>query len=240
MFKLYKEYYCVYRIDVGNKYYYGSTKHMHIRYRDHKNRLLNNKHENKIIQHAFNKYQKFNMIVVAAFETDIECRNFEQKYLDCLNIGDNKKCMNISQNVDKIVCGPLSRKHKENLSIAARKKPRMTEKTKRKISESKKGTVISEEQRKKQSKSMRGKHSGKDNPMYGTKSPMAKIITLTMPNKEKLIFDSIFDAANHINVPYTTLYCWISGRSEFPGQTKIKVSKYKHLIGLTASYIGEA
>jgi hypothetical protein len=176
------------------------------------------------------------MVVVAAFETDIECRNFEQKYLNCLIIKNNKKCMNISQHVDKIVCGPLSEDHRNNLSISAKKRPPMTDATKRKISESKKGNVISEEQKRKQSKSMKGKHSGKNNPMYGTKSPVAKTVILTMPNKEKLIFDSVFDAANHINVPYRTLHCWVSGRSKFPGKTKMRVLKYEHLIGLTATY----
>lgn len=49
----------------------------------------------------------------------------------------------------------------------------LTEEHKRKISEGNKGKVVSEEQKKKQSEAMKGRYVGKDNPMFGKKHDAA-------------------------------------------------------------------
>jgi predicted GIY-YIG superfamily endonuclease len=41
---------------LNNKRYIGSAQEFKSRWKDHKSSLLNNKHQNKHLQHSFNKY----------------------------------------------------------------------------------------------------------------------------------------------------------------------------------------
>lgn len=75
----------IYRIRniVNNKCYYGSSKNINRRWTKHKSQLNHNRHENVILQRAWNKYGEDNFI----FEIIEECTRqnlliTEQKYLD--------------------------------------------------------------------------------------------------------------------------------------------------------------
>lgn len=75
----------IYRIRnvINDKCYYGSSKNINRRWSKHKSQLKNNRHENIILQRAWDKYGKDNIV----FEVVELCEEFElltreQKYLD--------------------------------------------------------------------------------------------------------------------------------------------------------------
>lgn len=75
----------IYRIRnlVNNKCYYGSSKQIEKRWKNHKTSLIGNTHYNTLLQRAWNKYGEHNFV----FEVVKECKEEnllleEQKYLD--------------------------------------------------------------------------------------------------------------------------------------------------------------
>jgi len=72
----------IYRIRnlLNNKCYYGSAKNIKIRWTKHKSQLKHNRHENIILQRAWDKYGKDNFIFEICEEIDLLL--IEQKYLD--------------------------------------------------------------------------------------------------------------------------------------------------------------
>ena len=72
---------------VSNNVYYGSSFRVEQRIVRHKSRLLNNKHENKHLQRAYNIYglESFVFTILEICNesiTDVELRKLEQKYID--------------------------------------------------------------------------------------------------------------------------------------------------------------
>lgn len=71
---------------VNNKFYIGSSKNLMKRWTDHLYRLRNNKHMNKHLQNAYNKYgeSSFAFVIIESNNTwnEQELREKEQKYLD--------------------------------------------------------------------------------------------------------------------------------------------------------------
>lgn len=99
----------VYRIKniINENCYYGSSKNIEKRWENHKNKLRKNKHINKILQRAWDKYGESNFL----FEVVEECEkkdlySCEQKYLD----------LNPKYNIGKESCGG------DNISKNPRKK----------------------------------------------------------------------------------------------------------------------
>lgn len=75
----------VYRIKniINENCYYGSSKNVEKRWRNHKNNLRKNKHINQILQKAWNKYGEHNFLFELIEECDEKDLFFcEQKYLD--------------------------------------------------------------------------------------------------------------------------------------------------------------
>lgn len=124
----------IYRIRnlINNKCYYGSAKNIKRRWCKHKSQLKYNRHENIILQRAWNKYGDENFI----FEIVEKCKEdelliIEQKYLDLnpeYNIGQKSSGGdNLSNhpNKEKII---LERKNKIRMNINS-----MSDDEKRKI-----------------------------------------------------------------------------------------------------------
>ncbi len=125
---------------VNNKKYYGSTCDFKERKKDHFKTLKSNTHRNPHLQNAYNKYGKenfqFNIIEFVEFS---QLLVIEQKYLDMTVDG-----YNIAKTATQTRLGiPCS------------------EETKRKISNSLKGTKLSLETRKKQRESNKKRFNGK-------------------------------------------------------------------------------
>lgn len=127
----------------NNKIYIGSSINLYARIKRHVNDLKKQKHPSKHLQNAFNIYGIENFVAEIIEEFETISRNdlllVEQKYLDEYkpydrNIGFNT-CINAkSPNQNKL-----------------------SDETKRKISESNKGRIVSEETRKNISLGRRGK-----------------------------------------------------------------------------------
>lgn len=73
----------VYRIEINNKSYIGSTVNIHQRWKQHKTNLNCNRHDNQYLQNAYNKYgnAKFEILENMPNATDIELRNRENYYM---------------------------------------------------------------------------------------------------------------------------------------------------------------
>jgi group I intron endonuclease len=170
---------------INNNIYIGSLANLNKRKYSHFIELSKNKHGNLHLQNAYNKYGGENFIfeVLEYVEDKNELIKIEQYYIDWLEP---------QYNICKIAGSNLGRKNSEQSKIkmlnSAKNKPKMSEKTKKKISENSakywlgkkipkefcknmseahKGKPLSDETKRKLSESHKGKNIGTNNPMYG-------------------------------------------------------------------------
>lgn len=70
----------------NNKIYIGSAVNLKIRWKRHRNELINNKHVNVILQNAFNKYglESFSFEIIEIVDDGTNLFEREQHYLDTL------------------------------------------------------------------------------------------------------------------------------------------------------------
>jgi len=82
----------IYRINIDKYFYFGSSKDIQNRIRQHKHHLKNNKHHNPFMQNVYDKYGTFEWEVVQI--CDLESRlQIEDSYI---KKSDNDKfCMNV-------------------------------------------------------------------------------------------------------------------------------------------------
>jgi group I intron endonuclease len=160
----------IYRIDCteNNKYYYGSTENFRKRWNKHKSRLRQNKHDNRHLQFAWNKYGKDAFTIIVAELVDIpHLLEIENKYLK-EHVG-NPLCFNVSAEATAPMQGlKLSEEARHKISKANKRRvwsaesrlkaseaahnrapQKRTEETCRKISEALKGKPKSVEHRRK-------------------------------------------------------------------------------------------
>lgn len=125
----------------NGKFYIGSSKNIVKRWNEHKWALKNNRHRNRPMQSAYNKYGADVFIYeVIEVVNDIEqLRNIEQKYINSLNACGRTVGYNLSERVD-CVC------------LSGDRHPQY-------------GKTWSQKSKDKLSKSI----SGKNHPLYGTK-----------------------------------------------------------------------
>lgn len=90
------------RNKLTNQFLIGSTSQIHIRKNNHLSSLRYNRHDNKYLQRAYNKYGSDVFIFEILFEyhTIKEAINKEQEILD-LYCGNPKYCYNINPRADK-------------------------------------------------------------------------------------------------------------------------------------------
>ena len=143
--------YRIYNISTS-KFYIGSAVNLQKRLSNHKWALKCNRHNNKKLQNAYNKYgkDKFTFEVIeTCFRDSLLAR--EQFYLDVF------QCVDFGYNLLKTAGSPLGNKvseeTKRKMSISAKN---MSEETKRRMSQSRMGRVVSVETRKKISMSNTG------------------------------------------------------------------------------------
>lgn len=135
----------------NNKFYIGSSIELEYRIRTHLGSLRKNKHRNKHLQAAYNKYGENNFIVECieacpVTTTQDEVILLEQKYLDNLTPWNNSIGYNMSE---KAYCPPnrrgtkITEKHKQIISLANKGKT-VSEETKRIKSLQRKGKTLKE------------------------------------------------------------------------------------------------
>jgi group I intron endonuclease len=108
----------IYRIDIDDKYYYGSTRDIEKRRWHHICGLRGGYHDNIHIQRAYDKYGDFDMYPVFVCSPE-EQFDIEQSYINVFI--KNPKCMNINPDA----ANPPSfkgKKHKEETKEKIRKK----------------------------------------------------------------------------------------------------------------------
>lgn len=126
---------------INNFSYIGSSKDIKRRFRNHKYFLRANKHGSIYLQRSWNKYGENNFIfeILETVDLQKDLENREQYHID------NTKCL---YNLCKTAGNTFGYKH--------------TEETKRKISESNKGKVLSNEVKNKISKALKGRKLSKE------------------------------------------------------------------------------
>jgi len=171
----------IYKITIGPWFYYGQTNNFKRRRKEHLGDLRGSKHDNAILQKAWNKYQTF-YFEECAYESDPELlTELEQLIID--EAFEKPNCANLNRNADKppnpatygfqgkkhsdetkakmsasgrgLKKRPLSEEHKAKLS-AARLGKKRNEQTKAKISAANKGKPKSEEHKAKISAVQKG------------------------------------------------------------------------------------
>jgi len=169
---------------VNDKVYIGMTKGVSRRFSDHRRNLRNNNHVNKYLQSAWNSYGEtlFDFYVVCECTHIEEAKNIETMYIGWFK--DIGLCYNLTEGGE---CLPSRLGHKQTPElikkrVEARRGYKHSEETKEKIRQGNlgkkwseetrknfKGRVITEEQKSKISNTLKGRYSGKNNPMYGKK-----------------------------------------------------------------------
>lgn len=87
---------CIYRIDINDRYYIGSTINLIERKRIHLVKLRNQNHPNKFLQNLYNKYSEdvFKFSVIELIDESVDTLEAEQPYLD-EHFGQ-ENCVNLS------------------------------------------------------------------------------------------------------------------------------------------------
>lgn len=127
----------IYRIDIGNYFYFGRTKDYDTRMKNHMKDLQKGKHNKKMLA-VWNKYQTFHSELI--YETDnIDYMIYLEQYL-IDTVFDTKYCLNLNKRASgnsefRPEKGKqFTTEHKQKLSIAAKKRPRPSADTKKKLS----------------------------------------------------------------------------------------------------------
>lgn len=146
---------------INNKVYIGQTKSIYNRLISHKNSLLNNNHDNQHLQRSFNK----NGIKNFKFNVIEYCNILELTEKEKFYISKQKKCYNIREAADSVI-------HPKRQPI--------TEETRLKLSNVKKGKIPSN--------------------LKSIQRLRKKKITYYLNNELIKIFNSCIEASNYFNI----------------------------------------
>lgn len=89
----------IYRIDLGDYFYYGSTTRPERREKEHLYHLKKENHTNRFMRMVFQKHQDYRFMIVATVIRFSDTMRVEQKFLD--RYIDDPKCMNVARKADK-------------------------------------------------------------------------------------------------------------------------------------------
>ena len=241
---------------VNGKYYIG------------KHKVSDNKFDgyfgsSEVVNNAIKKYgtDSFERITLCEFDNEEDCYLAEERLIGDLWKTD-KKCYNkqpggkgFSSGIGHYTQGKgFTKKHKENLKTARKKRAPHSEETKLKMSESRKGSKRTLEQRKNMSKAQ----SGKNNPMYGKKHSDEKKKEISRKLKQKYTgerssafkgyyitpfgkFSSIKEADEKIDIiSRATIRKWCLNENKKITKNMVGISKYlnDNMIGKTFKDIG--
>lgn len=213
---------CVYRIQIGDRFYYGSTLNFPKRKGDHLRRLKKGAHENNIMQRSWNKYQEVSIDIVnpvpefgSPKEIEDNVRAKEQMYLD--HYWGEELCMNLARRVEN---GMAGRKH--------------TEEAKKKIGAAQKGKTISDEVRANMSAGQKGrKHTDEARTKMRASKKGNKnasnggVIATHNDTGEALTFSTAKEAGAYFGVFQTSASNWCRGHTKpTKGQARNYTFKY--------------
>ena len=140
---------------VDNKRYIGRSVDIHRRLNEHKSALIAQRHDNKHLQNAWNKYGASNFVFVPFLFCDTETSIIEeQRQLDFYNGQEGRLLFNISKSS---MAGPSEIEHRRAISEGNRKRAPITEETRAKLKAARARKVFSEEERAKISAASKGR-----------------------------------------------------------------------------------
>ena len=211
----------------------------------------------EVVNNAIKKYgiESFQRITLCEFDNEEECYLAEEKLLGDLWKTD-KKCYNkqpggkgfSSGNNHYTQGNGFSKSHKENLKIARKKRAPHSKETRQKMSESRKGSKRSYEQRRNMSKAQ----SGANNPMFGKTHTEEKKKEISLKLKGKYTgeknsafkgyyvtpfgkFSTVREASKNINtISKGSIRTWCLNENKIITKNMIGISKY-----LTADMLGK-
>lgn len=175
----------LYKILIGPKFYYGSSKDLYNRAYQHIPELRHNKHKNPYMQNAYNKYKEVKFEVIAICEIE-QRRELEHKLLQ--NVKSNTHCMNLTYRTEGPSDVRWSKEARKNMS------KKMKGNTNGRFGKGVKRTM-SPEAREKQKSAVIARQN--------------KPVVITKPNGETMKFESRTIAAKYFAVPVRTLTNWI-------------------------------
>ena len=177
---------------INGKVYIGKSNDVKRRWREHKSRLKRNNHENEKLQYDWNKYgeDNFEFKLIENYDNEEFGIELEKKYINEYKSYD----LNFGYNM-------TLGKGENGWEI-------LTEETKKKLSEARKGIIFSEEHKKKIGESRKGKCSGKDNCNYGKtglKNHLSIALICVFPDGSKTEPMNQQDLAKYLNINVKTL-----------------------------------
>lgn len=196
----------IYRVDVGPKFYIGSTTRLGSRHSSHRADLAAGKHPNKALQAAWDEHRGFRFTVLTLIpekscdrgRDHAERLKFhEQRLLD--ELFSNPDCCNASE----------SSRYNTTVSAAMKQKwldPEFRVTTLRKMKEARKARPVSQETRRKMSEAKRG-----------LRSPTARPCVLFFVDGTTRFFESVSEAARSVGASQQTMHGWFSRRVGRPG-----------------------
>lgn len=196
----------VYRIDVGENYYFGLSHDLRSREKSHIKALRRGRHANVHMQRAYSKHGALQFRPLVYCEGDYMIR------LEAALIkqhADNSRCMNL---VVEVGCG--ARTHSEEtrrkLREACRRRAPASKETRQKIGAASSRTPRTELWRKRISDALSGRKLTDDH-----RRRMSKRVALTNPNGERMVFDSLANASTHTGIAAATLSRCLTGRVDW-------------------------
>lgn len=194
-----------YRVDVGPRFYIGSTTRLGSRHSSHRADLAAGKHPNKALQAAWDEHQDFRFTVLTLIPEKYDdvgrdhaerLKFYEQRLLDDSFADPN--CCNASE----------SSRYNTTLSGAMKAKwldPEYRISALRKMRESRERNPVSAETRRKMSEAKRG-----------IRGPAARPCVILWGSGAEETFESVTAAALRLGRSVATVSRWFSGASSWP------------------------
>jgi group I intron endonuclease len=253
----------IYRITIGDNFYYGSAVNLQQRRRCHLRELKKGIHRNRRMQHSFNKYGTFEFQVVDTVPDKSQLIDTEQKHIS--KHFANSKCMNISPTAGNCLGVKHSEQAKANMSKSKIGlmvgmfhplfgKPR-PEETKIKLSLAIKGSRYSDDRLKRHRKSCRKKSRSlaisisktgskqsaetvekRVSKFRGSDNWRSRPVWIKIESEEKTFFDTITDAASFLGVSSGSLLRWLEGKRAWPDGDPSRPGRKATKYNLTGGY----
>lgn len=217
----------IYRLDVGPKFYLGSTTRLGSRHSSHRADLAAGKHPNKALQAAWDEHQDFRFTILTLIPAK-DCdegrdhterlKFHEQVLLD--RLFSDPGCCNASE----------SSRYNTGISEAMKAKwldPEFRVAAVRRLRECRKTNPATPETRAKMSRAK-----------LGSRNPHSRKCWLEVPGAPRVVYSCVTTAAAAIGVKQQILHSWLTGGSSWPGSGSRKPRPAnRHLTGLTGGYV---
>lgn len=211
-----------YQINVGPVFYVGSTTCYGSRNSDHRVRLERGEHPNKRLQSAYDEHQSYEFILLT--EIPRKEHDPDKDHIERLKLNE-QWLLDKHQGNPLLANGSTSSTHNTTIGDWLKAKWQDPEFREAQITRMKarRGTAISEDTRRKMSEAKKGANNARSRPC---------VINFKGESKR---FDSAREAAIYHGVTQQALYSWLTGTCPWPG-TGPRKPRRRDLIGMTGGF----